>query len=34
MKTLYGRKSNFAIEDGPEYVGYTTEEMWKVNVCV
>jgi hypothetical protein len=33
MKTLYGRKSNFAIEDGPEYVGYTTEEMWKVYAC-
>lgn len=33
MKTLYGRKSMFAIEDGPEYVGYTTEEMWKVHAC-
>ena len=33
MKTLYGRKSMFAIEDGPEYVGYTTEEMWKVYAC-
>ena len=30
MKTLYGRKSVFAIEDGPEYVGYTTGEGWKV----
>ena len=30
MKTLYGRKSMFAIEDGPEYVGYTTGEGWKV----
>lgn len=30
MKTLYGRKSMFAIEEGPEYVGYTTGEGWKV----
>jgi len=30
MKTLYGRKSMFAIEDGSEYVGYTTGEGWKV----
>ena len=30
MKTLYGRKSMFAIEDGPEYEGYTTGEGWKV----
>ena len=30
MKTLYGRKSMFAIEDGPEYIGYTTGEGWKV----
>lgn len=33
MKTLYGRKSMFTIEDGPEYVGYTTEEEWKVYAC-
>lgn len=34
MKTLYARKSLFAIEDGPEYVGYTTGELSnKFNDC-